>query len=244
MYVPFDAATVDTGLEHGVEAEPGQASAPSTAGWNPFGAPKRRTEPVTVPLHVDEPPEPLDPEPPHAVEAVSARRFSRDLSPKPEATSGRTVTNKTKLAAAITATRHALLPGPHLHFSLSVNRSGSSGSWPEKPIRRDLSGRGKLSMGVASVPPPRPMASCFDPGPQGHRFNRCGPPCAAVPRETSRARRRTRAEPSNGNVRIRPSVCCSLDDLGGGAEHDGRSRPCEACGRVDRRSRAESGIVT
>ena len=45
------------------------------------------------------------PEPPHVMDAVLARRFSSDLSPKAEATSGRTVTNRTKLAAAITATR-------------------------------------------------------------------------------------------------------------------------------------------
>jgi hypothetical protein len=67
-----------------------------------------------------EPELPLDPEPPHDMDVVLARRLLSPAKPKAEASSGRTVTNRTKLAAAITATRarcfQVFMPTP---FSLS-----------------------------------------------------------------------------------------------------------------------------
>jgi hypothetical protein len=67
---------------------------------------------------------PLDPELPlelpHDMEVVLARRLPSPVRPKADASSGITVTNKTKLAAAITATRvrcfQVFMPTP---FSLS-----------------------------------------------------------------------------------------------------------------------------
>ena len=68
--------------------------------------------------------EPLDPELPlelpHDIEVVLARRLLSPVRPNAEAISGMTVTNKTKLAAAMTATRarcfQVFMPTP---FSLS-----------------------------------------------------------------------------------------------------------------------------
>ena len=48
---------------------------------------------------------PLEPELPHDMEVVDARRLLSPVRPRPDAISGRTVTNKTKPAAAMTATR-------------------------------------------------------------------------------------------------------------------------------------------
>jgi hypothetical protein len=91
------------------------------AGMNFFGAPVTATVPVTVPMpHCPEEPElaealellpqhmlelPLDPEllPTHDSEPTI--RLAKELKPKPDAICGRTVTSKTKLAAAITAIR-------------------------------------------------------------------------------------------------------------------------------------------
>jgi hypothetical protein len=48
---------------------------------------------------------PLEPELPHDMDVVDARRLESPVRPRPDAISGRTVTNKTKPAAAMTATR-------------------------------------------------------------------------------------------------------------------------------------------
>lgn len=81
-------------------------------GVNPLGAPLTVTVPVSVPgphwldellPEPEEPDEPDDPDEPH--ESVAASLAPSDPNPIPEATSGRTVTNRTKLAAAITPKR-------------------------------------------------------------------------------------------------------------------------------------------
>ncbi len=97
------AQTVPGGVEEG------QAPAPRNPGVNPLGAPLTVTVPVSVPgphwldellPEPEEPDDPLEPQ-----ESAAANLAPSDPSPIPDATSGRTVTSSTKLAAAITPKR-------------------------------------------------------------------------------------------------------------------------------------------
>ncbi len=67
-----------------------------------------------------EPELPDEPELPHDIDVVASRRLLSPVRPRPDAISGRTVTNKTKPAAAMTATRarcfQVFMPTP---FSLT-----------------------------------------------------------------------------------------------------------------------------
>jgi hypothetical protein len=75
------------------------------AGWKPAGALVTLTVPVIVPgPHTDEELPTVPPLEPEQV-TVEASRSLKAWRPKPEATSGSTVKNNTKLAATITPTR-------------------------------------------------------------------------------------------------------------------------------------------
>ena len=102
----------------------GQAPAPTSPGENPLGAPVMVTLPVTVPTGVhtldaaaaSAPPE-------HGTDVAS--RLARGPKPRPEATCGRTVTNNTKLAPPITASRihcfQRFMPDPHFRLATPVS---------------------------------------------------------------------------------------------------------------------------
>jgi hypothetical protein len=123
-----------------------------------LGAPVTDTVPVTVPLleHCEELELPelleqhmlellLDPEllvPTH--ESDPTMRLARDVSPKPDAICGRTVTNKTKLAAVMIAVRAR-------GFQLFIATSRSLPS----------SGHGRMTIPVSE-------GACSDVGPSGH----------------------------------------------------------------------------